>query len=76
MNYRLSLLLTFLITGITACVEPYSVNFESAKEYIVVDGVITDLDVPQFISLSKTNPEATNESSEFTQTIWTKGLST
>lgn len=76
MNYRLSFLLTFLITGITACVEPYGVTFETAKEYIVVDGVLTDLDVPQFISLSKTNPEATNESSEFTQTIWTKGLST
>lgn len=76
MNYRLSFLLTLLITGIIACVEPYSVNFESAKEYIVVDGVITDLDEPQFITLSKTNPEATNESSEFTQTIWTKGLST
>ncbi|MCE7066358.1 DUF4249 domain-containing protein [Dyadobacter sp. CY326] len=76
MNYRLSFLLTLIITGITACVEPYSVNFESAKEYVVVDGVVTDLDGPQFITLSKTNPEATNESSEFTQTIWTKGLST
>lgn len=76
MNYRLSFLLTFLITGLTACVEPYSVNFQSAQEYVVVDGVVTDLDGPQFITLSKTNPEATNESSEFTQTIWTKGLST
>jgi hypothetical protein len=76
MNYRLTIFITFILTGLSACVEPYSVDFGAAQEYIVVDGVVTDMEGPQFITLSKTNPEAKNESSEFTQTIWTKGLST
>lgn len=77
MNFKtLFLSVALTLTCITACVEPFSVDFDTAKEYIVVDGVITDRDVPQFITLSKTNPEAENESSEFTQTIWTRGLST
>jgi hypothetical protein len=76
MNYRLTIFIIFILTGLSACVEPYSVDFGAAQEYIVVDGVVTDMEGPQFITLSKTNPEAKNESSEFTQTIWTKGLST
>jgi hypothetical protein len=76
MIYRLSLLLTIMLTGLAACVEPFSVQFGTAKEYIVIDGVITDLEGPQTITLAKTNPDAENESSEFTQTIWTKGQST
>lgn len=73
---RILTALMILLTCSNACVEPFSVDFGTAKEYIVVDGVITNMDVPQFISLSKTNPDAKNESSEFTQTIWTKGVST
>jgi hypothetical protein len=76
MHYRLTIFITFILTGLSACVEPYSVNFGASQEYIVVDGVVTDMEGPQFITLSKTNPQAKNESSEFTQTIWTKGLST
>ncbi|MBE9464999.1 DUF4249 domain-containing protein [Dyadobacter subterraneus] len=76
MYYKYSLFLILLLTGMAACVEPYSVKFGSAKEYIVVDGVVTDMDGPQYIKLSKTNPESKNESSEFSQTIWTTGQST
>jgi len=71
--------LTFIImlsSSLAGCVEPFSVKFETAKEYIVVDGVITDMEGPQYIRLSKTNPDASNESSEFSQTIWTTGAST
>ena len=76
MYLKYSLLAILLIASIIACVEPFTVKFSSAKEYIVVDGVVTDMEGPQYIKLSKTNPESKNESSEFTQTIWTTGQST
>ncbi|TLU98876.1 DUF4249 domain-containing protein [Dyadobacter luticola] len=76
MSHRLTIIFTILLTCLAACVEPFSVKFAAAQEYIVVDGVVTDLDGPQIITLARTNPDAKNESSEFTQTIWTKGQST
>ena len=76
MKYPLSALLTIMLLGLSACVEPFSVRFGTPKEYVVVDGVLTDLEGPQTVTLAKTNPDAKNESSEFTQTIWTKGQST
>jgi hypothetical protein len=76
MKYRFIISIWIIATSIFACVEPYRVDFGSTKEYVVVDGVITDLEGPQFITLSKTNPDAKSESSEFSQTIWTKGEST
>ena len=76
MNFRFLVLIGMLCICGYACVEPFSVVFSASKEYIVVDGVITDSVDPQFIILSKTNPDSKNESSEFSQTIWTKGNST
>ncbi len=72
---RISIFIS-LLTGFISCVEPFSVKFGTSKSYLVVDGVLTDLEGPQFITLARTNPDVKNESSEFTQTIWTKGTST
>ena len=76
MSSKFSVLLIIFFTYLSGCVEPFSVKFDTAKEYVVVDGVVTDMEGPQYIKLSKTNPDAVNESSEFSQTIWTTGEST
>jgi hypothetical protein len=76
MKNKSTFLLALILYGIYACVDPYSINFGTSRAYIVVDGVLTDMEGPQFVTLSRTNPDSKNESSEFTQTIWTKGQST
>lgn len=69
-------MLLIIASCLAGCVEPFSVKFDTPKDYVVVDGVVTDMEGPQYIKLSRTNPDAVNESSEFSQTIWTKGEST
>jgi len=52
-----------------ACVDPYSIDISSSKGYIIIDGVLTDLNEPQFLTIFRTSENAQFKSSEFTSII-------
>lgn len=70
--FRLFVLILLVSTGFWACVDNYNVDINTSKGYLLVDGIITDLDEPQFITIAKTPEDAQYVSSEFTSTIIAK----
>jgi hypothetical protein len=65
----LSVFLFSFLFFMAACVDPFKVSIDASKTYLIVDGVISDLEEPQVISIFQTNKAANFKSSEFTATI-------
>ena len=63
------IILVIFRTFFYTCVEPFDVNINGTKGYVLVDGTITDLDEPQIISLSWFPPNTNFKSSEFSSII-------
>ncbi|MDZ7935098.1 MAG: DUF4249 family protein [Emticicia sp.] len=58
-----------LCIAFLACVDPYEINISSSKGYMIIDGVLTDLNEPQFVTIFRTSENAQFKSSEFTSII-------
>lgn len=58
-----------LSTAFFACVDVYDIEISSNKGYLLVDGIITDLDEPQRVTIARTPDEVTYFSTKFTSTI-------
>ncbi|MCP9766675.1 DUF4249 domain-containing protein [Lacihabitans sp. LS3-19] len=54
---------------VSSCIDPIKVSVDASKSYLIVDGIISDLDEQQVISIFRTNKAANFASSEFTATI-------
>ncbi|WP_026994302.1 DUF4249 domain-containing protein [Flectobacillus major] len=75
MKPLLSLFLLFCI-GLLSCVETYDVEINTSKGYLLVDGVLTDLNEPQVITISRTLEDASFSSSEYSASIRSKETTT
>ena len=69
LNFRHITIFFIVNLGILACVDDYKVSINTSKGYFLIDGAITDLDEPQYLTISRTLENAEFESSEFTSTI-------
>lgn len=58
---------SFLI--IFSCINPYKVEIEASRSYLIVDGTITNSDELPIISIFETNEASNFKSSQFTSTI-------
>lgn len=52
------------------CVSDFDADIYTSKEFLLVDGILTDLNEPQYISIFSTPKDASFKSSDFTSSIY------
>lgn len=52
------------------CVDDFNADIYTSKEYLLVDGTLTDLNEPQYVSIFSTPKDASFKSSDFTSKIY------
>jgi hypothetical protein len=69
-HYIKYFLILGVFMGMSACVDNFYVkDIYTVKNYLFVDGTITNLNEPQYIYINRTNPAVTYNSSNFTSQI-------
>jgi hypothetical protein len=69
---KINLLALCVVTSLfffISCIDPYKVEVEGSKSYLIVDGTITNTEERPIISIFETNETSNFKSSQFTSTI-------
>ncbi len=67
--YLLALCVVSSLYFFISCIDPYKVEVEGSKSYLIVDGTITNTEERPIISIFETNETSNFKSSQFTSTI-------